>query len=108
MKPFVYPDFIGTVTSRNAVIDHLAFELARIQKRADETYYIDGNVEHSSWLIDGLGGLLNVARNMGILNEVYERAYEYYDFRNSGKEGYTLKDGVIVKEEEDGERMSSL
>lgn len=100
MKPFIYPDPIDVIVFKEAVIDHLAFELARIQKRADETYYIDGNVEHSSWLIDGLGGLLNVARNMGITNEVYERAYEYYDFRNSGKEGYTLKDGVIVKEED--------
>lgn len=30
--------------------------------------------------------------------EVYERAYEIYDFRNSGKSGYTLKGGEIVRE----------
>lgn len=100
MKFYDCPDPIGNTTTKEAVIEHLAFELARIQKRSDECYYIDDNVEHSSWLIDNLGGLLKVARNMGITNEVYERAYEYYDFRNSGRPGYTLKDGVIVKEED--------
>jgi len=100
MKFYDCPEPIGTIVTKKAVIEHLAFELARIQKRADESYYIDGNQEHSSWLIDNLGGLVNVARHMRILNEVYERAYEYYDFRNSGRPGYTLKDGVIVKEED--------
>ncbi len=100
MKFYDCPDPIGNNATKEEVIDHLAFELARIQKMADEWFYIRDNVDHSAWLIDNLGGLLNVARNMGILNEVYERAYEYYDFRNSGRSGYTLKDGVIVKEED--------
>ena len=38
-----------------------------------------------------------MAIKLGICEEVYQEAYKIYDFRNSGKTGYTLKDGKIVK-----------
>ena len=108
MKPFIRPDPIDTTVTKEAVIDHLAYAMAHYQKKADEHYYIRGDVDHSAWLCDLFNGVVQVALNMGVTEEAYERAYEYYDFRNSGRPGYTLKDGKIVKEEEDGERMSRL
>jgi hypothetical protein len=38
-----------------------------------------------------------MCQTLGIAEQVYEEAYKIYDFRNSGKEGYGLKDGKIVK-----------
>lgn len=92
------PDPIGEVVTKEAVIEHLAYQMAMYQKRADEYYYIRKDVSHSSWLCDLFNGVVQVALNMGVVKEAYDRAHAIYDFRNSGKKGYTLKDGVIVKE----------
>lgn len=99
MKPLMCPAAIDIDVTKDMVIDHLAYQMAMYQKRADEYYYIHNDVSHSSWLCDLFSGVVQVALNMGIVKETYDKAYEYYDFRNSGRPGYTLKDGVIVKEE---------
>ena len=52
----------------------------------------------SSFLLDGALVIKQLAVKLKICEEVYERAYEIYDFRNSGKSGYTLKGGEIVRE----------
>ena len=47
----------------------------------------------------------SLAQKMGIWKLVYERAVKIYDFRNSGKAGYTLMDGRIVKIQNDKEEV---
>lgn len=79
------------------VIEHFAQETARLQRMADVAFYTCNDREHSSWLCDQAYAIKGLAQKMGIWKPVYERAVEIYDFRNSGKAGYTLKDGRIVK-----------
>lgn len=83
------------------VVEAFAQELACWQKMADVAYYEKGNQEENSCLLDKAFALKELANKMGICGDVYERAYQIYDFRNSGKEGYTLKDGKIVKVEQE-------
>lgn len=85
------------------VIEHFAQEVARIQRMADVAFYINSDQDYSSWLCDQAYALKSLAEKMGIWNMVHARAVEIYDFRNSGKQGYTLKDGKIVKIEEEKE-----
>ena len=80
------------------VIEHFAQEVARLQRMADTAFYVCGDQKQSSWLVDQAGALKELAKKMGIWDLVHARAVEIYDFRNSGKQGYTLKDGKIVKE----------
>jgi hypothetical protein len=84
------------------MIKEFASRIAELQRKADECYYRDnppkehGNT-HASWFVDQVITLQEMCRNLGIVQQVYEEAYRIYDFRNSGKHGYTLKDGKIVK-----------
>lgn len=79
------------------VIEHFAQETARLQRLADVAFYTCNDREHSSWLCDQAYAIRGLAQKMGIWKMVHDRAVEIYDFRNSGKAGYTLKDGQIVK-----------
>jgi len=90
-----------------AVVEAFAQELACWQKMADVAYYVNGNQEESSSLVDKAFAIKELANKLGICGDVYERAYQIYDFRNSGKEGYTLKDGKIVKIEQEEEMPQS-
>lgn len=83
------------------VIEHFAQEVARLQKQADTAFYVLCDQNHSSWLLDQVFALKELAMKMGIWEHVHARAVEIYDFRNSGRQGYTLKDGKIVKIEEE-------
>lgn len=83
------------------VIEHFAQEVARLQRMADVAFYTNNDQTHSSWLVDQAYALKSLAEKMGIWNLVHARAVEIYDFRNSGKQGYTLKDGKIVKIQEE-------
>ena len=90
-----------TIT-REFVVDEFAEKIADLQKRADEEYYKDnlpkaGKNEGYSWLMDQVFALKQMAVKLGICKDVYTKAYTIYDFRNSGKDGYTLRDGRIVK-----------
>lgn len=80
------------------VIEQFAQEVARLQRLADVAFYICLDQKQSSWLVDQAGAIKGLAEKMGIWKLVHARAIEIYDFRNSGKQGYTLKDGKIVKE----------
>ena len=83
------------------VIEAFAQEIARLQRMADVAFYECNDREHSSWLCDQAYAIKVLAGNMGIWGLAFERAVEIYDFRNSGKKGYTLKDGKIVKTEQE-------
>lgn len=85
------------------MINEIAESIASLQKRADEIYYRDNppkknDNDSASWLLDQVLPLANLSVKLGICNKVYQKAYKIYDFRNSGRTGYTLRDGKIVKE----------
>lgn len=90
------------ISTMRDVIEHFSQEVARLQRMADTAFYVCGDQKQSSWLVDQVGALKELASKMGIWNIVHARAVEIYDFRNSGRQGYTLKDGKIVKEEVHG------
>ena len=75
-----------------------AEELASKQRKADLWFYNMNNKEMSDYILIGAETLKNLAIKLDICQEVYNEAYKIYDFRNSGKRGYTLKDGKIRKE----------
>lgn len=91
---------------KSRVIQVLAEIIADLQKSADEWYYKPGlknytpikySCEQASWCLDKCESVIDVASKLGFKKEVLNKAYEIYDFRHSGEEGYTLKDGKIVK-----------
>lgn len=86
---------------KNMLIETLANELARFQKMGDVAYYINGSQEESSRMLDKAFVIKELSSMMGICGDVVQKAYDIYDFRNSGKEGYTLKNGKIVKIEQE-------
>lgn len=97
------------ITTRKRIIMEIAKEIADTQRRADVEYYKPhlknykpeaNKNNHAAWLLDKVLPLRDLAQKMGISKEVYEEAYRIYDFRNSGKSGYTLKDGKIVRQPE--------
>lgn len=85
------------ITTKKKIIEEFAQEIAEIQRRADVCYYEKGNQEQSAYLLDRASGLKKFAGRLGICGAVYKRAYGIYDFRNSAKNGFTLKDGRIVR-----------
>ena len=91
------------LVTRKYVIRKVAQQIAFLQKRADEVYYRnnppkENNDVLASWILDQVQPLKDLSQKLGICKQVYEEAYKIYDFRNSGKKGYTLKDGKIVKQ----------
>lgn len=88
---------IGYITTKRQIIERFAQRIATLQRKADIWFYERNNQDHSSWLLDQAEAIKDLAIEFGISNEVYKRAYEIYDFRNSGKRGYTLKNGKIIK-----------
>jgi len=91
------------IVLRKTMIKLFAREIADLQKRADEIYYRDnppqaGKNDHASWLLDQVIPLKEMCQGLGIVKQVYKEAYKIYDFRNSGKAGYKLVDGKIVKQ----------
>lgn len=82
---------------RQEVINIFAQEMAKTQKKADKFYYKQDNKDMAAYCTDHALVIKDLAVKLGICDEVYIEAYKIYDFRNSGKTGYTLKDGKIVK-----------
>ena len=87
---------------RQEVINIFAQEMAKTQKKADKFYYKQDNKDMAAYCTDHALVIKNLAIKLGICEEVYQEAYKIYDFRNSGKTGYTLKDGKIIKEANNG------
>lgn len=92
--------------TRKTIIKEFAEKIADIQRRSDLEYYkphlkdytpVKGENEQAAWVLDQIIPLKEMCKKLGIVEKVYEEAYKIYDFRNSGKTGYTLKNGKIVK-----------
>lgn len=88
--------------TRKTIIKEFAKEIAELQRKADIWFYEKNNQDHSSWLLDQVLELSDFASRLGINREVYQEAHKIYDFRNSGKTGYTLRDGKIVQPDDVG------
>ena len=73
---------------KKELISKFAKEMARLQKKADKYYYIEGNKEMSEYVLIYAVELKNFASKLGICEEMYDEAYTIYDFRNSGKKHY--------------------
>jgi len=84
---------------RKKVIDAIAFKIADLQRKADIEYYYNDNKERAGYLVEQVNPLKQLAIKLDICKEVYEEAYRIYDFKNSGKDGYILKNGKIIKME---------
>lgn len=85
----------GLVT-RKRIISEFAKDIAHKQKRADYYYYVNNDQEMSSFMLDGVHHMCDLMRNLCIMDEVYNKAYEYYNFRNSGKKGF-IPDMELLK-----------
>lgn len=98
---------------RKTIINEFAKEIAHIHQRADREYYkphlnnyepVPHENEFASWILDDINALNKMCRKLNIIQKVYDKAYKIYDFRNSGKPGYTLKEGkIVLREESEGE-----
>jgi hypothetical protein len=93
---------MNIIVTRKTIIKEFAIKIAELQRKADEKYYRDNPPKkhenaHASWFLDQIIPLKDMCQKLGISKQVYKEAYKIYDFRNSGKDGYTLKDGKIIK-----------
>ena len=75
---------------KQELINKFAKEMARLQKKADKYYYIENNKEMADYVLIYVIELKGLASELEICEEMYQEAYKIYDFRNSGKKGYTL------------------
>ena len=97
--------------TKKKLIKTLAEELAYLQINADWWYYcfcddVDKVLDEetrttprdmSSSNLDLVTEVRAIAKELGILPQVYEEAYKIYDFRNSGKEDFVADTELIKK-----------
>ncbi len=82
---------------KEKLINFLAKEVAENRRKADVERYVNERCL-ASWAYETgasaqYGSLM---KEFGIEDEVKQASLKIYDYSNSGKEGYTLKDGKIV------------
>ena len=99
-------DILRLFITKKKLINKLAEELAYLQIRADWWYYcfpsekVDGDItkqDMSNRELEAVDELRCICHDLGILKEVYERAYKIYDFRNSGKKDFIADTELIKK-----------
>ena len=73
---------------KSELINKFAKEMARLQKKADQYYYIDNNKEMADYVLIYAAELKSFASKLVICEEMYEEAYKIYDFKYSGKKDY--------------------
>lgn len=88
--------------NNNQVLIPFAEIVANTQKRADLIFYSDNptkdfNNDVSGNMLNELVPICRIIKKLGISELVYEWALMIYDFTNSGRSGYTLKDNIIQK-----------
>lgn len=85
-------------TFKQAVMEFIAKELAEANRDADVYTYVE-NQPIKAWarLTCTKSQYSKLMEDLGLDGkEIETLAFKTYDYRNSGKEGYTLKDGKIV------------
>lgn len=88
--------------TKKKLIKKFAEELAYLQIRADWWYYVSQVKEEekqnmSSMELDAVTELRCICHDLGIIKEVYDKAYKIYDFRNSGKKDFVPNVELIKK-----------
>lgn len=91
---------IGETITREELIDIFAREMCRLQKSANRWYYVKNNVEQANYVLDLANGLKHLSIDMGICDEMYEKAYTIYDFSKSGKTGLSQEEIAYLIETE--------
>ncbi len=87
--------------TKKKLVKKFAEELAYLQIRADWWFYVtngdkEENRNMSNMELEGVTELRCICQDFGILNEVYNKAYKIYDFRNSGKKNH-VADVELIK-----------
>ena len=98
---------------KKKLIKTLAEELAYLQINADWWYYCFAGGSNPDKVLDESTGITvrdmsssnldlvtevrAIAKELGILPQVYEESYKIYDFRNSGKEDFVADTELIKK-----------
>lgn len=88
------------IITKKKLVRKLAEELAYLQIRADWWYYVsnyEDKLNMSSMMFEAVTELRCICKELGLLKEVYEEAYEIYDFRNSGKKDFTPNIELIIQ-----------
>jgi hypothetical protein len=103
---------MNILVRRKTIVKEFAMKIAELNRRSDEWYYKDippkKNTNYqASWLLDQIIPLNQMCQKLGIREQVYKEAYKIYDFRNSGKNGYALINGKIVKHGGGGSYMTN-
>lgn len=88
--------------TKRKLVNEFAKELAYLQIRADWWYYVSKIEDKerqnmSSKMLDDVTELRCICSKLGIMKEVYEKAYKTYDFRNSGKKDFQPNIELIKK-----------
>lgn len=88
--------------TKRKLVNEFAKELAYLQIRADWWYYAskiedEERQNMSSKMLDDVTELRCICSKLGIMKEVYEKAYKIYDFRNSGKKDFQPDIELIKK-----------
>lgn len=81
-------------------IFEMAKYVAYLQSRADVHFYERTDKDMADYYITKCDAARDICSIFDCIPEVWAEAKKIYDFTNSGREGYTLKDGKIVKVEE--------
>lgn len=88
--------------TKRKLVNEFAKELAYLQIRADWWYYAskiedEERQNMSSKMLDDVTELRCICSKLGIMKEVYAKAYKIYDFRNSGKKDFQPDIELIKK-----------
>lgn len=85
-------------TFKQAVMEFIAKELAEANRDADFYIYVENlPIKAGARLTYTKSQYSKLMEDLGLDGkEIETLAFKTYDYRNSGKEGYTLKDGKIV------------
>ena len=83
-------------------INKMAHFVAFCHSRADSYYYDDDykGEDMINLYMTKIDAARDICTMFECISEVWAEAKKIYDFTNSGREGYTLRDGKIVKVEE--------
>lgn len=83
-------------------ISKMAEKVAFWHERADANYYDDyPDQDMVDYYLVKIDAAHDICTMFECASEVWAEAKKIYDFTNSGREGYTLRDGKIAKMEED-------
>lgn len=85
---------------KDKLIKEMAEELAYLQINADWWHYVSNIKEKqdmSNKQLEYVYELRCICDKLGILEQVYDAAYEIYDFRNSGKKDFVPNVELIKK-----------